>query len=452
MSVPSPLTFVKSLIPDAGAPRMYVTSSFVSTVGGGIMMPISVLYFTRIVGLSSARVGLAFTVSSLVAILMSAPAGALADRVGPRRVVMGSLTVLGASGLAYLLVHNFWTLLAVNAAMNISFAAYFPSVGALLRRVGGEQTVTIRSQSRAVANIGVALGSLVSGVGIQIGSAAAYHVLIVLFAGAQSAAVLLLLRVPDYRPLPRPAKNPLPADGAGPVPVTGAGEAPVPKGLALRDGAFLAYALVGGVMAVQALILEIMIPVWIVDRTDAPSWAVTLAFVINTALVVLLQVRLGGSVQTLADGGVALRRAGIAVMLGCAALSVMAGVPAWAALLVLVAGMVLLTLGEIWYASGTFAFEYGLPPAYAQGQYQGVSGTVTGAARAGAPVLLLGVVLGFGSLGWLGLGAIMVLLGLTGPALARFGARTRPADTADGTGLPASATAPAANSPVGDPA
>jgi MFS family permease len=452
MSVLSPLTFAKSLIPEAGAQRMYVTSSFVGTVGGGIMMPISVLYFTRIVGLSSARVGLAFTVSSLIAILMSVPAGALADRVGPRRVVMGSLAGLGASGLAYLVVQNFWTLLVVNACMNISFAAYFPSVGALLRRVGGEHTVTIRSQSRAVSNIGVAFGSLVSGVGIQIGTATAYHVLIVMFGAAQSAALLLLLRVPDYRPLPRPAKNSPLENGSSPVPATDAGEAPVPKGVALRDKAFIAYALVGGAMTVQGLILEIMIPVWIVGHTDAPTWGVTLAFIINTALVVLLQVRLGGSVQTLGDGGVALRRAGIALMLGCAAFSLMAGVSAWVALLVLVVGMVLLTLGEIWYASGTFAFEYGLPPAYAQGQYQGVSGTASGAARAVAPVFLLGVVLGFGSPGWLGLGVIMLLLGLTGPALARFGTRTRPADTAGGTDSPAAATPPAANSPVGDPA
>jgi hypothetical protein len=149
---------------------------------------------------------------------------------------------------------------------------------------------------------------------------------------------------------------------------------------------------------------------------------------------------------------VALRRAGIALMLGCAAFSLMTGVSAWAALLVLAAGMVLLTLGEIWYASGSFAFEYGLPPAYAQGQYQGLSGTASGAARAAAPVFLLGVVLGFGRVGWLALGGIMVLLGLTGPALARFGARTRPADTADGTDMAAAAPPPTANSPVGDPA
>ncbi|WP_328904565.1 MULTISPECIES: MFS transporter [unclassified Streptomyces] len=427
MSALSPLTFAKSLIPEAGAQRVYVTSSFVGTVGGGIMMPISVLYFTRIVGLPTARVGLAFTVSSLIAILASMPAGALADRVGPRRVVMGSLAGLGASGLAYLAVQGFWTLLVVNACMNVSFAAYFPSVGALLRRVGGENTVTIRSQSRAVSNIGVALGSLVSGVGIQIGTETAYQVLIVLFGVAQTAALLLLFRVPDYRPLPRPA----PAAGTGKAP------AGATRRAALRDTAFVLYALVGGAMTVQVLVLEIMIPVWIVSHTDAPTWGVTAAFLINTALVVLLQVRLGSGVQTLTDGGAALRRSGMALLLGCAAISLMAGVSAWVAVLALVAGMVLLTLGEIWYSAGSFAFEFGLPPAHAQGQYQGLSGTASSAVRAASPVFLLGVVLGLGSLGWIGLGVIMLLLGLTGPALARFGARTRPAEADDTAGVPA---------------
>ncbi|MEO9239669.1 MAG: MFS transporter, partial [Jatrophihabitantaceae bacterium] len=181
----------------------------------------------------------------------------------------------------------------------------------------------------------------------------------------------------------------------------------------------------------------------VVAYTVAPGWSVTAAFLVNTILVVLLQVRLGDSVQSLKDGGAALRRAGVGLMLGCLAMSLMRGMSAWSALLLLLAGVVLLSLGEIWYTSGTFALEFGLPPDYAQGQYQGLAGTVTSLSGAAAPVLLLGLALSLGRTGWLGLGVLMLLLGLASPAIAAWGERTRPAakvaveDKPDASAVPA---------------
>lgn len=413
MPTTSPQSFIRSLLPEPGVKRTYVTSSFISTVGGGIIMPIGILYFTGIVGLGATQVGLAFMASGLLAIPFSVPAGELADRIGSRRVAMAGLAGLSAAGVSFLFVRDFWTLLAAQSVIALGFAAYMPSVGALLRRVGGEQTVTLRSQVRVAANAGVALGSLAGGVGIEIGTPTAYKVLLILFAMAQLSASLMLFRLPDFPPLPRPQQD--------------TEDTPVPRWIALRDLPFVAYAAVGGAMMLQGMILEILIPVWIVDHTDAPAWAITLAFVLNTTVVVLLQVRLGARVRTVEDGGAALRRAGFALLLGCTALGLMAGLPAWAALLLLTAGTLLLTLGEIWHASGTFAFEYGLPPAHAQGQYQGLSNTTSGAVKAAAPALLLGLTLSLGRVGWLGLGAFLMLLGATGPAVAGWGERTRPA-------------------------
>ncbi|MEE4541316.1 MFS transporter [Streptomyces sp. V4-01] len=432
MSTISPNSFLRSLLPEPGVQRTYVTSSFISTVGGGIIMPISILYFTRIVGVDATQVGLAFMIAGLLAIPFSIPAGELADRIGPRRVAMGGLAGLCVAGIGFLFVQNFWSLIAAESVITFSFAAYMPAVGALLRRVGGEHTVKLRSQVRAAANFGVALGSLASGVGVEIGTQTSYKVLLLLFAVAQFSASLLLLRVPNFPPLPRPEQDDV--------------DARVPRWIALRDLPFVAYATVGGAMMLQSMILEILIPVWIVDHTDAPAWAITVAFVINTTVVVLLQVRLGEKVHTVKDGGGALRRAGFVLLLGCTALGLMAGLPAWAALLLLVTGMLLLTLGEIWHAAGTFAFEYGLPPAHAQGQYQGLSNTVSGAVKAAAPALLLGFALSFGRAGWFGLGVLLALLGATGPAIARWGETTRPAaeeQVAEVAAAPASEVSPA---------
>jgi MFS family permease len=408
----SPTSFAKSQLPAPGVQRTYALSSFINALGTGMFMPVYVLYFTRVVEMPTSQLGLAFAISGLLAIPLAIPAGDLADRWGPRRVVLLALFGQGVTMFAYLLVEGFWTLLLVDGLMMLCTTAYFSAVGALLRRVGGEDTVTFRSKVRTLGNIGISLGTLAAGVGIQLDSPTAYRVLLICNAVSFLLSYVVLLRLPDYEPLPRPEEEK--SDGA-------------PRWIALRDRPFVAYSLVAGAMAIQNFILEMMIPIWVVAYTVAPGWSVTAAFLINTILVVLLQVRMGNNVQSLKQGGTALRRAGVVLMVGCVAMSLMRDLPAWSALLLLLAGVVLLTLGEIWYISGTFAMEFGLPPAYAQGQYQGLAGTVTSLSTAVAPVLLLGLALSLGRVGWIGLGVLMLLLGLASPAIAAWGERTRPA-------------------------
>jgi hypothetical protein len=85
------------------------------------------------------------------------------------------------------------------------------------------------------------------------------------------------------------------------------------------------------------------------------------------------------------------------------------------------------TVGELWQASGMYALDFGLAPPHAQGQYQGLVGMGNFAGQALSPLILVGLVLSGGRLGFILLGAWFALLGLAGPPVARWGERTRPA-------------------------
>ena len=74
-----------------------------------------------------------------------------------------------------------------------------------------------------------------------------------------------------------------------------------------------------------------------------------------------------------------------------------------------------------------YALDFGLAPPHAQGQYQGLVGMGNFAGQALSPFILVGLVLSGGRLGFVLLGAWFALLGLAGPAVARWGERTRPA-------------------------
>jgi hypothetical protein len=114
-------------------------------------------------------------------------------------------------------------------------------------------------------------------------------------------------------------------------------------------------------------------------------------------------------------------------LVSCSAMGLAAGLPAWGALLLLAGAVVLHTYGELWHASGTFALDFGLAPPHAQGQYQGLVGMGNFAGQALSPLILVGLVLAGGRLGFVLLGAWFAVIGLAGPAVARWGERTRAA-------------------------
>ena len=398
-----PLT---ALVPDRGPRRVYGLATLVNTVGFGLIMTSSVLYFTRIVHLSTRQVGLGLTVAGLIGLAASVPIGDLADRHDPRQVVRMTMLVQCLATFGYLIIHSFIGFLVVATVDMLGMNASQSAGGALLWRVGGDDATTFRSTERAISNVGISLGAAGCAAAVQIATPGAYRALIIGNALSFLAAWLVAGRLPRYEPLPRPA------DGR--------------RWAALADPPFVVYVLHNAAMSLQYFVLMLLLPLWVVDHTAAPRWSVGLYLLINTVMVVLLQVRVGKNVQTITQGGAALRRAGLLFLISCSAIGLAAGLPGWAALIVLIIAVGWHTVGELSHASASFALDFGMAPAHAQGQYQGLAGLGMGAGAAAAPVALIGLCLSCGVAGWVGLGACFAGLGLVAPALARWGERTRP--------------------------
>ena len=130
-------------------------------------------------------------------------------------------------------------------------------------------------------------------------------------------------------------------------------------------------------------------------------------------------------------------------LVSCCAIGFAAGLPGWAGLLLIAGAITVHTVGELNHTSATFALDFGLAPAHAQGQYHGLAGLGIGAGAAAAPAFMIGICLTFGAVGWAGLGAFFAILGLTAPAIARWAERTRPSMTSEtsGSAQPASVVA-----------
>jgi MFS family permease len=403
-----------SLVPESRPQRIYLLTTLINTYGIGLILTAMTLYAIKVVHLTAARAGLALTIAGLVGLLAAMPMGALADRRGPRGISRLAMLLMAASAVGFVLfARDFGTYLIVATVQGAALSASVTADVTLLRRVGGEEATTFRSQTQAVFNLGVSLGVATCGVAIQLNTVNAYRALFLGQALTSLIGVAIVGRLPKFEPLP------------------GAHEESVVA--ALKDRPFLAYAVLSGAMYMQYFVLTLLLPVWVVYHTHAPRWSVSAFVIVNTVLVVLFQVRIGKTVQTIKRGGAAIRRAGVIFLVSCSAMGLAAGIPAWAALLLLAAAVVLHTYGELWHSSGTFALDFGLAPEHAQGQYQALVGMGNGAGQALSPFVLIGLVLAGGRLGFVLLGAWFALLGLAAPAVARWGERTRPAAPDTGT-------------------
>ena len=403
----NPARAVSSLVPEPGPKRLYSLATLINTVGTGLLMVSLPLYCTRVAHLSTVQLGLGLTIAGAVTLLAGLPLGELADRKGPLEVAKVMLLVQCAATVGFLFVHSLATFAVVASVDMVAGRAIMTAEGALLRQVAEDGAAGYRSSTVALTNLGFSLGFLLSGVVMQLGTAAAYHALMVGDAVSFLATWLVLRGMPRYAPLPRPAS----ASRWG----------------AAKDRPFVAYTLLGTAFSLQFSVITLLLPLWVVDHTNAPRWSVSLSLVVNTVMIVLFQMRLGGGVRTIRQGGAAWRGAGVAFLFSCSLLGLAAGLPGWAALLVVVAAVAVHTVGEIWHMAGGFAIRMGLAPAHAQGQYDGFLGVVAGVGSAGAPALLLGLVLANGRPGLTGLGVFFVATSVLMPLVARWGERTRPA-------------------------
>ncbi|MEU8223912.1 MFS transporter [Kribbella sp. NPDC048915] len=396
------------MLPPAGAPRDLAMAQLASSVGDGAFVVTSALFFTRVVGLSTAQVGLGLTIAWLVGFLAGVPLGNFADRRGARGTAVLLALTTAAAVASFLAVRSFTGFLAAALVYACSQTGLTAARQALLAGlVAPAERTRIRAFLQSTANAGLALGALLGGVALRFDSETAYLVVFAVDALSFLIAARLLHRVPAIATTRRTA-----------------GE---PRLAVLHDRPYAVLALINAVMLLFMPLISLIGPLWIVTRTNAPSWVVASLMIVNTIGVTFFQVRVAKGVKDLRTAARSVRYAGIAMLAACAVFATTAapGLSAAVTTAVLILAAALLTFGEMKLASGAWEISFGLAPADKQGQYQGFFGTGPAIARMLGPAMLTTVVLGWGPIGWLVVGALFLGTSCaTGPAV-RWAARTR---------------------------
>ncbi|SED87070.1 Major Facilitator Superfamily protein [Streptomyces sp. 1222.5] len=398
------------LLPERGPRRTLAAATFVNAVGSGMFMSSSALYFTRVVHLPMSQVAFGLFLGAMVGLAAGLLGGKVADRWGARETQLAVMIAGSVFMCCYLLVDAFWSYLVVSVLIGVVFAADKSSKAPLIRGFGGEDPAAFRAYLRASTNLAVSLGALAAGVAIQLDTAPAYLAVVAGRAVSFAGCALVLLRLPRLAPLPAPT-----ASG---------------RWEALRDRPYLAATVLNCLMSLHFAIPTFLLPLWIVGHTAAPRWTVSAVLVLNTVLVIGLQVTVSRNVDDTAAAGRRMRWAGIAVAAGLG-LILLAGKPsAWPAGALLLTATAVYTVGELWHAAAAMEYCFGLAAPHAQGQYAGVFGLGGGVAEALAPVVLGALALDLGGPGYLVLAALFITVGFASRPLLTWAERTgRPAPT-----------------------
>ena len=113
-------------------------------------------------GLSNAEIGILFAVPVFAQAPLNLVGGAYTDRIGGRRILLGSSIATIAAGLWFTVAHGFWMLLAGQIAFILARAAFWPATWAMASELPGARGVQL-GRLNAVTNFGQIVGTTACG-------------------------------------------------------------------------------------------------------------------------------------------------------------------------------------------------------------------------------------------------------------------------------------------------
>ncbi|MFF6995113.1 MFS transporter [Streptomyces sp. NPDC008313] len=398
------------LLPVRGPARTLAGITLVHTLGQGLWMALNAVYATTVLHLSPGRFGIGVGLAAGVALAVSTPTGHLADRVGPRAVQIWSFIALGPLTAALLAVQGFGMYVLVVCVQAIAYSA---SRSARMAMVAGlvpsDERVSVRAYLRATANVSVSLGAALAGLLLVLDSVRAYELAVVFTASTYLITGLLSLLLPPVPP--QPAR-------------------PGPALVVLRDRPFLAFVVLDGLLSMHNLLLDVVLPLWVLRHTGAPRWMVAAILLTNTVAVVLLQVRAARGTDEPSAAAKASRSGSLCLTVACVVFALTDGASGVLACVLLLAGALAHVLGEIRQSAGSWGMSFGLAPEHAQGQYQGTYAMGADIGKMIAPALLTWLAIEHGVVGWVIMAAGFALIGAAMPSVAAWAQRDRKAATA----------------------
>lgn len=378
--------------------RRLSSQSVLSAFGDGVFLTGSAVFFTQIVGLSAAQVGLGLTIAGVVTFGLAVPLGKLSDRFGAKRVWVAGALVEALLYLVWLTIGGFASFVAMMVALELVSTTARAARNAYRFDVfPREERVSSSAYFRAARNVGYTLGALLAGVALATNDLDVIRAVPVITAGLLLLNALLVSRLPATT---------VHAEHEAALEAMISTEGRVS---ALRNRGYLLMSVCDGVLSTHQVLLNVVIPLWLVEQTDAPRVLLAWLFGTNTVMAVALQVAAARGVVTVADSLRAQRRGAFFFVLSCGIVLVTHDTVGWVTIALVWLGHVTVTGAELFNSAGDWGLQAELSDPARRGEYQGVTQLGFTVGSVWAPAAYTYLAMEQGTEGWLVIAGIVVL-------------------------------------------
>jgi len=174
--------------------RRFLVGVFLNSLGGGLTLPIIVVYLHRIAGLPLTTASLVLSWMAIIGLSVSPISGALVDKYGPRKVIIFSVGIEAISVACWSLVRS--TSLAYLVSFFVALGAagiWSPQTTMMARMVPDEFRQKLFGLQFMMLNLGLGIGGLVSSLIVDINDPSSFTRLFLLDAVSYSAFLLIIL-------------------------------------------------------------------------------------------------------------------------------------------------------------------------------------------------------------------------------------------------------------------
>ena len=354
---------LRRLVPPTPLSRRLATQSLLFATAEGTFLTGSAVFFTQVVGLRAAQVGLGLTIAGVVSFLVGYPAGKVTDRIGPKRMWAIGAMVGALMFAAWPFIGGF----AGYVTMVVCFEIVENAGGAgrnayVLDVMPEDERVATQAYMYSSLNVGFTLGAIIGGVALAFDNVTVMRWLPLFTLAIGLVNAVFITRLPHA-----PHDIVRSSSERATLEVTPRGRGP------LQNVGWMLASLFSGTMWTNQVLLNVVIPLWLVQATDAPHWLLAWLFGTNTVLCIFLPAYTSRGVATISDALRSVRISGLFFVLACLITMATHSTAGFITIFLVWLGHVAVTGAELYNSGASWAFEAKLMDPARRGEYGGVA-------------------------------------------------------------------------------
>ena len=176
----------------------------------------------------------------------------------------------------------------------------------------------------------------------------------------------------------------------------------------LRNVGWMVSTFFVGVLWTNQVLLNVVIPLWLVQETDAPHVLLAFLFGTNTVMCIVLPMAAARGVKDVTTALRAIRVSSLFFVVSCLITLYTHDTVGWVTIALVWLGHITVTGAELYLSAASWSFEAELMDPDRRGEYSGAAGLSGTLGKVWAPALYTFLAMSWESVGWLLIAAIVV--------------------------------------------